>query len=597
MNQRPANPPLHKYSPRILGALAWIGCAIVIVGLLGPIWAHWNGSIVGPFGAVDAAFQCALLDWSAQHSWMTSTWRDLPIFHPTTGMIGAMDSLLGQAWLVLPWRLVADPTLAAQYNLAMLLSLILAGLATGWIVIAAGGPRWSAGIAALVLIGSPFTLSQIGHLNQLPPPFVMTSLASLLLALHRWSEGQTSAGAWWALGVSLALQSFWGWYGLAYALLGCGTIAFVWTWHHLVDRSLHVSQIRKFPWISIPSLMIAAAAILWTATPQFDLQLEHQSFTRGEASVRYYSADIQHFAHRGAYRSTPNDWFGQSVTGLDRYEGRDRHVLHPGWGALVLAMIGWLGRRRLPLLRRRTGAAMLALGFVGIVLAFGDSVGLPGTERRLTLPLSWLRDLVPLFKAYRAVWRFSFLTVIAVVWWAAVGGEMILAWVVDDQSGGRRHWWKVSVPVIILAMTTALSLPVALPALSVPFDGQARAESGNGPVLCLPSVPDPLTNDVPEAFWLARAIEIGQPVSGGATGWRPQATVELHQHLQECESGDRNGVELLTSMRNDGFMYAEIVDRMGDEIRMDYWRSQLRKIGATPMNVWPRKGYETWLLP
>ncbi len=590
MKQQPNPLPQSGLSFRIVSILAWLGCAIVIAGCLGPVLSDWTGSVVGPFGAVDAAFQTALLDWSAQHGWMTSAWHDLPIFHPTTGMIGAMDSLLGQAWLVLPLRLISDPSLAAQYNFAMLMSLLLAGLAAGWLVIASGGPRWSAGIAALALIGSPFTLSQIGHLNQLPPPFVLTAIAALLLALRRWSDGLSTTTAWWVLGASLALQSVWGWYGLAYALLSCATIVIVWTWHHLADRSLHVSRRRRFPWSSLPPLLLAVAAIWWVAQPQFDLQHEHQSFTRSTDSVRYYSADIQHLAHRGAYRSSFGDWLGRGVTGPERYEGRDRHVLHPGWGALFLALAGWLGRRRLPLLRRRAGSVMLVMGFFGLVLAFGDSVGLPGTDRRLTLPWTWLREFVPLFEAYRAVWRFSFLTVIAVAWWAAVGGEMLLGW-----AGQSR--WKLGTCVLGVMATIALSLPAALPALEVPFGGRLDPVTADGPVLSLPSVINPLTSDVPEAFWLARAIETGHPVSGGATGWNPPSALRLHQNLQDCENGERNGAELLRTKRKDGFVYAEIVTRPGDDVRMNYWREMLTEIGAAPVSPWPRDGYETWRLP
>ena len=584
---------------RLVGIIAWLGCAVVIVGCLGPVLGDWNGSVIGPFGAVDAALQSGILEWSARSAGLTTAWRDLPIFYPTPGMIGAMDSLLGQAWLIIPWRLVADLTVASQYNLAMLLSLILAGLATGGLVVAGGGSRWSAGVAALVLIGSPYTLSQVGHLNQLPPPLVMTALSCLLIGLRRWSEDRRGGVAWWGMGLSLALQPAWGWYGFAYAVLGCGVIVVVWTWRHLADRSLQIGGRRRFPWTALPPLLLAVTVVWWFAQPQLDMQQRHDSFTRGLDAVRYSSADIQHFADQGAYRSGPQDWFGHGKTGTERYEGRDRQVLHPGWGALAFTLIGWLGRRRLPLMRRRVGSSMLAIGCVGLILAFGDSIGLPGTDRRLPLPLSWLRELVPAFEAYRAVWRFSFLAVIGMAWWSAVGADVMIDWASRPGSLGSPRRLRSTMPILLVILTVVLSLPATLPVLTIPFDGRALTDAGGGgePVLCLPSVINPLTSDVTEAFWNHRALEIGQPVSGGATGWRPDSTVDLHRSLRECEDGRGDGAALLRSQQHAGFILAEIVIREGDDERVRYWRNMLQGIGATPISPWPRDGYETWRLP
>ena len=37
---------------------------------------------------------------------------------------------------------------------------------------------------ALALVGAPYTQSQIGHLNQLPPPFVLIALAGTMAAVR-----------------------------------------------------------------------------------------------------------------------------------------------------------------------------------------------------------------------------------------------------------------------------------------------------------------------------------------------------------------------------------------------------------------------------
>ena len=41
-------------------------------------------------------------------------------------------------------------------------------------------------------MGAPYTQAQIGHLNQLPPPFVLLALAALVAALRGDDEGTPS---------------------------------------------------------------------------------------------------------------------------------------------------------------------------------------------------------------------------------------------------------------------------------------------------------------------------------------------------------------------------------------------------------------------
>lgn len=581
-------------SRRTAAVLAWLGCAAVIAAYLRPVWSDWTGAVPGPYGGVDALLQTGLLEWSARQPLAGGDWLNLPIHHPTAGLIGAMDSLLGQAWLVWPFRQLPGWTWAAQYNLALLLSLALAAAAAAWTSLAAGGARWSAGVAALALVGSPYVLSQLGHLNQAAPAPALLALGALLWALRRWSLGEGTAGAWWLCGLGLALQTAWGWYGLAFALTGGAAIATAWTWRHLADRSLQIGVRRRFPPAALPALLLAAAAVWFAAQPQLRLRAEHATFTRADAELAYYSADAQHLAARGAYRAGPDDWLGRGAEGPARYEGRDRPVLNPGWAALALGCVGFAGRRRLDRLRRRAGIALLAAGAAGLVLSFGESVGLPFTDARLPLPMAWLRDAVPPAQAFRAVWRFSFLWTLAVAWWAAAGAETLLGSAAAPVA--RR---RAAVALALIAVLAFTSMPVALPAVGVPFGVATHAPPPPRglPVLSLPSVPDPLTADPVEALWLARALETGRPVTGGATGWEPPAAADLRARLAACETGLADGAALLRDLRRQGYELVEVAARPDDEARMASWNRALRQLGATVDPAWPRSGYVTWRLP
>ena len=111
----------------LTGGLAWAGVLTVAAACLGPVWKDWSGSVVAPFGGIDAMLQLGILEWTARHWTQPSLWIDLPIFHPVPGALGFMDSLLGQAWLVAAGApAVLNPTLAGLYNWAFLGSLLLA---------------------------------------------------------------------------------------------------------------------------------------------------------------------------------------------------------------------------------------------------------------------------------------------------------------------------------------------------------------------------------------------------------------------------------------------------------------------------------------
>jgi hypothetical protein len=116
-------------------------------------------------------------------------------------------------------------------------------------------------------------------------------------------------------------------------------------------------------------------------------------------------------------------------------------------------------------------------------------------------------------------------------------------------------------------------------------------------VVTLPAPPTEYDEDVTEALWIARSLETGQPVTGGATGWVPPEIVEFRVKLADCENGRLAFAELLTAWKDMGVVSAEIALRPGDESRTDFWRETLLAAGAVRSEPWPRLGYEMYLLP
>ena len=571
------------------GGLAWAGAFLVAAACLGPVWKDWSHSVVAPFGGIDAMLQLGILEWTARHWSEPSTWVDLPIFFPVPGALGFMDSLLGQAWLVLPVRHLLDPTAAGLYNCAFLGSLLSAIAAAAILWRATGGGFWTAGVFALALVGAPYTQAQIGHLNQLPPPLVLIALAALIVALRGDEEDRPRVWAWWVLGGALFLQAAWGWYGFAHALIGVATLKIFWVVGGLRRGQGLLGQVVPVVRRAIVPALLTAVGVVLLALPQLKLAENYPGFTRQTAEVRVGSADIQHFLNRGVYRGEPADWIGRGLEGKARYEDRHRQVLNPGWVALALALVGWTLRGELSASRRRAGGGLLVMGLVGLILAFGDSVGLPGTDRRFPLPLEWLRTVAPPFKAFRGAWRFSWLFVIAVAWWTAAGAEVLV----------RRPGLVGRLTPALMALLVLVSLPAGVPAFKVPLDGRPLwpAFPQPGPVVTLPAPPTEYDEDVTEALWIARTLETGQPVTGGATGWVPPEIVKFRVDLKACEDGEMDPVRLLESWREMGLVSAEIALRPGDARRIDFWRKTLLAAGAVRSEPWPHPGYEMYLLP
>ncbi len=259
---------------------------------------------------------------------------------------------------------------------------------------------------------------------------------------------------------------------------------------------------------------------------------------------------------------------------------------------LGLFAVAWWRRGYLSFHRRRLGRALLLMGLTGLVLSFGDSVGLPFTDRRLPLPLELLRETIPFFKAFRGAWRFAWLMTIALAWWSAVGTEqLVMRW-----PAGRRGWLIPAVPLVLM---TILAFPAGAPSRPMSLDGYAQPGlfPQVGPVLSLPAPENEWAEDIVEGRWLVRALMIQQPVSGGATGWVPPEIVSLRDTLKQCEEGRIAAVDVLREMKARGFVSAEIVRRPGDERRMAFWRQALTEYGASRQDPWPHPDYETYLLP
>jgi len=550
--------------------LSLVPTGLLLLAIMAPVLGGPAQRVSGPHGGVDALMQAGILEWTGRHFWQPAVWIGLPIFYPVTGALTYMDSLLGQALAVLPLRLFPATTPGLIYNTAFLVSLMLAVAAMLSLWRASGGKVAFAGWGGLALLGSPYTTSQLGHLNQLPPAPALFALAALLVATERTRRQKPGAGLFmWLWAAAMVWQGAWGWYGTAHAAFASLTVLVIEGW-----RGRRIGLTRRLLLRLVGPILLAGMGIWALATPYIATGKKYSDFERSDGEIRYYSADLKHFLNPGAYRLEGKLRQKPPVTGTEATMGTSRTVLHPGWLALILAVVGWFGRRKLTPHQQTTGRIMIAVGLVGLVLAFGDSVGLPGSGRRLPLPLGILQDVIQPLRALRTVWRFSFLFTLAVAWWSAAGGQVLWHW------RGRRG---AGLAVGLLGLLLVESWPVAVPTVDIPVwgrQGSADPLAGlpAGAVLTLPAPPDEYAEDLTEATWLHRSLSHRHPVTGGVSGWVPPATRELRSRLAACAAGSLEFDTVWAELQAGGVRYIEIAES-ADADRGGTWRRVLAQHG------------------
>ncbi len=559
---------------------AWLLPAVALIAAqLRPVLARFDRAVVGTLDGTDAVMQAGILTWSASTCWRPGAWVDLPIFYPTAGAIACMDSLLGQALLVAPLRLVANPSPALLYNVACLGTLVLVTLAGAllWRATASDSRDHvdagvGAGLCALFLLGSPFTAWKLGMLNQITPPWVVLLLVCTLFGWRRLGERGSAGPWWWAAAACLAIQAAWGWYGFAasvFILAVVGPVGLVLAWRRRRLRS----SLRQ---VILPAAA-ATVAVLVVAWPHLEFRQRHEHFGRGVNEVRFYSASFAMVGNLGPHRATWADLAAAGQPAAERALRNVDAVLHPGWLTLVLALAGVASWRRLSRAQRRIGLLLAAIGAVGVVMAFGESGALPpGSEMRLKLPFGYLRDLVPAFEAYRAPVRFVYLTVIAFAWWATLGVLALAA--------RLRPAWSRLVVAAAFVLVWLESVPMGLLAVPIVVDGRPGSQPlpaavPAGPVLTLPDAPAEQLERVNDAAWLLRAMATGRHVTGGTSGWVPPASRELRARLAACEDGEVAPDSLLAGLRRQGIVVVEVAVDAGEPSRVAFWERALREDG------------------
>jgi hypothetical protein len=354
------------------------------------------------------------------------------------------------------------------YNLMILLSFPLAGLAMYALARYLTQSRPAAIVAGLIFAASPFHLA----MSMQYPPMASIHVAPLfvlamLVALRRRRLRDAAlAGAAFAL---VWLTSYYyGWFAIWFALVALLAFTVGGLWRAWRERRVRIA-IRDGVWFATTRGAVAGATFLVVAAPLL-VNLASKVLSDQDRYARQ-EADLAYTAVRPwQYLLPPGD---STVFGKLTRNVIDRHLgilpvyeqnVYLGAIAVALALVAIVAiRTTLPHARAATLPLLLSAGFCAIVTlgptipyevtSIGDWLS-PGTNPHFKGPVSFLYDLSPNFRYYGRAFVFVSVVLAAL---AAIGFALLVRRV----GRGRPSWvpWALAAVVSGLVLAEFVNIP------------------------------------------------------------------------------------------------------------------------------------------
>lgn len=472
----------------------WRAAAIYVVAaivLTYPLALSLTSTLAAPQGAGDPYLNLWILGWGLR-AWTTDPFSvlsgevfDANIFFPAQGTLAYSDHFLLQALALSPiYWITGDAVLC--YNLLLLASIALSGLAMHLLVRELTGSTAAALTAGLVWAAWPYRTAHFVHI-QLQALYFMP-LA--LLFLHRVMAGRRWRDAM-GLGLTAALQAI---ASVYYGVMTAVVLA-------VAAVVLVVVSGQPRGW-RVAARLIAAAAVGIALTVPVLLPYVRSQQTEGFGRTLFEAAN--HAASVQAYTQVPehNLLYGQTGMLVPRPpmagERDRRHVEHQLFPGLMLVGLAFYGAVR----RWRSDARAvlltgLTLTVVGVVLSLG-----PDGVRSL---YAALHEHVYGFQAIRAPARFAVIAVLGLALLAALA----------IQTMSRRAMALVIAALCLEYVNAPVAWAVA-PPRSTDTGRWLAAEPLPGAVLYLP-----IGLDLENTPYMVESLEHGRPIVNGYSGQRP----------------------------------------------------------------------------
>jgi hypothetical protein len=310
-------------------------------------------------------------------------WRlfDGTMFYPAQNTLAYSDAILLPGLLAAPFLWAGLPV-ALVYSGLLVMSFVAAGLAMFLAVRTLTGQFTPALFAALLFAFYPYRFSGYSHIEKLGTFFMPIAFLLLWRVLQHGRRSEALA-----LGLTMAAQALWSLYLGAFLAIALTGVALArWAAGHFLLRE------------RAKSLLIAAGAAALIVAP-YTLPYWVAREVVGERDrfqLQVYSANRADFLSVTSKNRLYSRWLP---------EGNGEKHLFPGAAGIALGVVALT-----PPISPLAGAAG-----IGLLLSVDGAMGLNGTT------ITWLYDLFPPIRAFRAPGRFSLVVGLFVCLLAGLG--------------------------------------------------------------------------------------------------------------------------------------------------------------------------------
>jgi len=403
---------------------------------------------------------------------------DAPAFHSLPDALAFSENLLLPALVVAPLQRAFGPVFA--YNVALLGSLLLSGLAVQLLVRRASGDRLAAFVAGAFFAAGPHRWTRLSHLHAQVTVF----LPLAFFAFDRFWERRSLRRAL-VVGLMLALQGLSSVYLGAITATALGVAVLVALFGGLKLRDLGRLAVG----------LLLAAVLLWPVTePYLRMRaFQGQEFTLETVSI--YAATLPSYVAAGT-----QFWGPLTQRLLDPTLIRD--TLFPGLAVLVL---GTLGLASAP---KRYRAVAVVASAVAVAFSLGPE----------TAFYRFLHEQLVLVRGVRALARFALVPTLSL---SVLAGLAL--------SGRRR---LVVLAALLLMMLESANLPLRLERYDGPSEASRWLAGKEGAVLVLPLAEN-------DTLAMLDGLAHRRPLVNGDSGFIPRPfdrAQELLEHGLDDES-------------------------------------------------------------
>jgi len=446
-------------------------------------WMSWplvrDLAHTGPMDRPDGRLNAWILAWAGPTTFENPAGLfDAPAFHPLEDALAFSENLWLPAVVVAPLQRPFGPVFA--YNVALLGSLLLSGLAVQLLVRRASGDRLAAFVAGAFFAAGPHRWTRLSHLHAQVTVF----LPLALVALDRFWASRTLRRAL-VVGLMLALQ------GLSSVYLGAITAAAL----GVAVLIALAGGLRPRELARLAAGMLLAGVLLWPVTePYLRMRaFQGQEFTL--ETVAIYAATLPSYVAAGT-----QFWGPLTQRLLDPTTIRD--TLFPGLCVLALGIAG------LASAPRRYRAVALAASAVAVLFSLGPE----------TAFYRFLHEHLVLVRGVRALARFALVPTLAL----SVLAGLALA--------GRRRLAVLA--ALVLMMLESANLPLRLQRYDGPSEASRWLSGKEGAVLVLPLAEN-------DTLAMLDGLAHLRPLVNGDSGFIPRPfdrAMELLEHGLDRES-------------------------------------------------------------